>query len=115
MRKLFTILVLTALFVAPSASAHPTSAPKSDEGCQAMNPLRSSCTFKVTHTSHSPVTGAAGWGSWLVTVKRGGETLEFEGAPDGRFWIVEISWKVGDKVTVEAVSPGSAVDAGHFD
>ena len=113
MRKVLCVVALTGLLATP-ASAYPI-ADKGDEGCQAMNPLRSKCNFEVTHTSESPVTGAVGWGDWLVTIKRDGETLRFKSAPDGRFWMVEISYKIGDKVTVEALSPGAAVDAGHFD
>ena len=114
MRKLATIAISLLLVAAP-AVAHPIASPKGDEGCQVMNPLRPTCEFEVTHTSESPVTGAAGWGDWVVLVKRDGETLKFKSAPDGRFWIFEIAFKVGDKVTVKALTPGSAADAGHFD
>lgn len=115
MTKGLVAFVIASVLAAPMASAHPPTPVKGDEGCQVMNPLRPTCAFEVTHTSESPVTGAAGWGDWIVLVKRDGETIKYKGAPDGRFWMIEISYKVGDKVTVKALSPGSAADAGHFD
>ena len=115
MRRLLTFVIALSMATAPAAVAHPTSSATGDEGCQVMNPLRPTCEFEVTHTSRSPITGAAGWGSWVVLVRRDGETVRYKSAPDGRFWMIEISYKVGDLVTVKALSPGSAADAGHFD
>jgi len=109
-----TIVLAAVMLLAPSAAAGARSA-RSDEGCEAQNPLQPSCSFTVTHTSSTPVTGAGGIGDWIVIVKRGDETLKFESLPDGRPTMREISFKIGDKVTAKALSPGSGLTAGHFD
>ena len=104
--------LLAGALLAPAGAA---PAVRSDEGCEAQDPLRPTCSFTVTHTSSTPVTGAGGIGDWVVIVKRGPHTFRFESLPDGRPTLLEISFKVGDRVQAKALSPGSGLTAGHFD
>lgn len=113
MRKLL-ILAVSALVLAPgtSGSAEERRAP---EGCQAFNPVQPSCTYTVTHTSATPVTGVAGVGDWVVKVKRGRQKLTFSSPNYGEPTAMEIAFKDGDKVTATALSPGSGLTVGHVD
>jgi hypothetical protein len=106
--------VVVGALTAPGLSAAPSRL-RSDEGCEAQNPLRPSCSFTVTHTSATPVTGAGGIGQWIVIVRRGEHTFRVESLPDGRPTFIEIAFKVGDKVRAKALTAGSGLTAGHFD
>jgi hypothetical protein len=106
--------LVAALLAIPIATSSASIA-LSDEGCQAQSPLQPACSYEVTHTSATPITGAGGIGDWLVTVKRGKQILKFESLPDGRPTFLEISFKIGDKVTAKALSPGSGLTVGHLD
>ena len=106
----FTIGLLAVVML---ASASPASG--GDEGCQAQDPLQPTCSYTVTHTSKTPVTGAGGIGDWVVTVTRGTKTFTVKSLPDGRPSFFEISFKIGDKVKAKALSPGSGLTVGHLD
>jgi hypothetical protein len=107
-RWLIVPIVVLAWSIAAPASG-------GDEGCQAQNPLQPTCSYTVTHTSSTPVTGVGGVGEWVVFVKRGAQKLTFKSLPDGRPTMLEISFKIGDKVSAKAISPGSGLTVGHFD
>lgn len=113
MSKLRFAIIIALLLGGPTTGV--ASGTRSDEGCEAQNPLRPKCSFTVTHTSSTPVTGAAGVGDWVVTVERGDRTFRIESLPDGRPTFLEFSYKIGDKVRARALSPGSGLTAGHFD
>ena len=82
------------------------------EGCQAVNPGQETCTFTVAADAESPVSGAAGPGSWVVTVKRPGEKKPIVLKPDAGGGVVEFTFQQGDKVTAKALSPGTFMTAG---
>ncbi|MGH2729485.1 MAG: hypothetical protein ACRDJI_02630 [Actinomycetota bacterium] len=110
MRKSVATAVMAGLLVIPV----PAGA-RSDEGCQAQNPLQPTCSYTVTHTSSTPITGVAGAGDWIVKVKRGVKTLVYESPSDGSPTALEIAFKPGDKVKAEALTPGSGLTVGHVD
>jgi len=83
------------------------------EGCQAMNPAAPTCKFTVTEDMEGPVAGAAGYGSWVVKVKRGKKiAARLKSPASGEPSAVEFLYEQGDKVTVKATSPGAGVIAG---
>ena len=112
MRKLVVALLTLGLFIGPAAGARTS---KGREGCQAFDPLQPTCRFTVTHHAESPVTGIGGSGDWIVFVKRGDETLRYESPANGQVWLMEVAFRVGDKVTAKALSPGSGLTVGHED
>lgn len=67
------------------------------EGCQAMDPLQPKCSYTVTHTSETPITGVGGIGDWVVEIERGRKTIRIESPANGQLWMLEIAFKVGDK------------------
>lgn len=113
MRRL-AIIVTSVGFLAGPMTAHGAPA-ASMEGCQAFNPGQPTCSYTVTHTPRTPITGVAGVGTWVVKVKRDGKTSKVESPANGQFWAVEIAFKPGDKVTAEALAPGSGLSVGHPD
>jgi hypothetical protein len=112
MRRLLIMAALLAGLV-PTGTANSTGL--GDEGCRAMNPITPRCSYKVTHTSGTPITGVYGVGNWVVKVRRGGRTDTYQSLPDGRPTLYEIAFKVGDRVTGIALTPGSALEVGHVD
>ncbi len=96
---------------APGVVADLERAP---EGCEAVNPVAPTCTFTVTEDMEGPVAGAAGWGDWVVKVKRGKKVVATinGGGSYGEPHAEEFLFKKGDKVSVAALSPGSGVIAG---
>jgi hypothetical protein len=112
MRKLVVFLLVV---VTVPALGHAARADRSDEGCQAFNPGQPKCSYVVTHTSTTPVTGIAGGGSWIVKVRRGTKTMTYKSPADGRPTVLEIAFKPKDKVQARALSPGSGLTVGHVD
>ena len=101
---------LVALLV--GALAVPVGAQRLEpEGCQVVNPGQPKCTYTVTHTTGSPVTGFAGMGDWAAVVKRGKQKIKVPGSQEP----VVFEFEEGDKVTVVAKTPGSGAIAGHVD
>jgi hypothetical protein len=109
-RRLIAVVAVIALFPLPVAGAE-----RGREGCQAHNPLAPRCSYTVTHTSRTPITGAAGIGNWVVRVHRDGRRLVYRSLPDGRPTVLEIRFKVDDVVVARALTPGSFVTVGHED
>ncbi len=115
MRHLVIGVVLVGLLVPPLPASGGALTGRSDEGCQAQNPLQPTCSYTVTHTSSTPITGVAGIGDWVVKVKRGKKTLTYKSPEDGSPTAMEIAFKVDDKVKAEALSAGSGLSVGHLD
>jgi len=99
------------LVVALSVPLTVTAAHREPEGCQVFNPGQPKCTYTVTHTTTSPVTGFAGRGDWAAVVKRGKKKIKIPGSEEP----VTFGFREGDKVTVVAKTPGSGAIAGHVD
>ena len=104
------IALIASLVFGSVAQGSPTFAP---EGCQAFNPGQPTCTFTATVDAQTPVSGASGSGSWIVSVKRPGErkpiVLKSDSPPGA---VVEFAYKKGDKVTAKALTPGTIMTAG---
>lgn len=113
MKKLIAALAISALAV-PAAHA---SAPelREVEGCQVANPGQPTCSYTVTHEGGSPVTGIAAVGQWVVKIKVGKKTTTEKSPASGEPTAVEMVIPEGAKVTMEALSPGSAGTVGHAD
>ncbi len=113
MRKLLIVAVASLLWAPGPAGSTPSR--HGPEGCQAFNPVQPRCSYTVTHTSATPITGVAGVGEWVVKVKRGRKTVTYSSPGYGEPTALEIAFKEGDKVTASAVSPGSGLSVGHID
>lgn len=100
--------MIVAAFVVPHSVSTASRAP---EGCQVVNPGQPSCSYIVTHSGGSPVTGFAGMGEWAAVVKRGKEKIKIAGSQEP----VTFEFQEGDKVKVVAKTPGSGAIAGHVD
>jgi hypothetical protein len=85
---------------------------RAPEGCEAMNPAQSTCSFTVLEDMEGPVAGVAGRGDWLVKVKRGKKRIKIKSPAGGAPTAVEFLYQQGDKVTAIALSPGSSLVAG---
>lgn len=116
MKKLMVAAVSAALLALPTTggSAAVVTVDREPEGCQAINPIQPKCTFTVTESMEGPIAGAAGYGTWVVKVKRGKKKVATIKPPGGygEPYAEEYLYKKGDKVTVIAVSSGSGVTAG---
>jgi hypothetical protein len=82
------------------------------EGCQAVNPVAPTCSFTVLEDMDGPVAGAAGYGTWIVKIKRGKQKMKLKSPASGEPTASEFLFEQGDKVSVTAVSAGSGVIAG---
>jgi hypothetical protein len=111
MRKILVGVIALGLAALPVAgSAAPSDKP---ESCFASNPGTSKCSFTVTEAIETPVSGAAGVGSWVVKVKRGKKIVATLASPtSGEPTADAFTYEIGDKVTAEALAPGSGVSAG---
>lgn len=111
-RTVVAALVAFVFALMPSGAATELSEP---EGCQAFNPGQPQCKYTATHNPEGPVTGVAGVGSWVVTVKRAGEAkpLVIKSPPGGEPTATEFVFEEGDKVTAKALSPGTGLTVGH--
>jgi hypothetical protein len=85
---------------------------RAPEGCEAMNPAQSTCSFTVLEDMEGPVAGVAGRGDWIVKGKRGKKTIKIKSPAGGAPTAVEFLYQQGDKVTAIALSPGSSLVAG---
>ena len=110
MRRFVAVVAMIALLPLPVSGAE-----RGREGCQAHNPLAPRCRYTVTHTSRTPITGAAGIGNWVVRVHRNGKRFTYKSLADGRPTVLEIRLKVDDVVVARALTPGSLVTVGHED
>jgi hypothetical protein len=109
MRKVVVLVALASIAITPSLShAEP-------EGCQAFNPGQPKCTYTVTHSGASPVTGIAGVGKWVVKIKVGRKTTTVKSPASGEPTEVTMTFKKGSKITATALSPGSGLIVGHVD
>jgi len=117
MRKIVVAALIAALVVpGTSLAAWPVGAGVVEpESCQAYNPGQPKCSYTVTHSTDSPVTGVAGVGTWVVKIKRGKKTITVKGPYTGEPTAMEIQFRPKDKVTAIAVNPGSALVVGHAD
>ena len=111
MRKLMIGTAVIGLVLAPSAVG-AQGAP--DDYCLAVNPVQPTCTFTVTDTATTPVTGAVGRGDWIVIVKRGKVKTALKSPSSGEPTATSYGLVAGDKVTAKALSPGSAVLTGDL-
>ncbi|MEA2477050.1 MAG: hypothetical protein QOC87_1249 [Actinomycetota bacterium] len=101
-------LALTPVHVSAMTGRGPT-----DE-CLAVNPGQAQCSFTVTQDAATPVSGAAGRGSWIVTIKSGKVKTTLKSPSGGDPTALSYALKAGDKVTAKALTPGSAVVAGDL-
>ena len=109
MRKLAIGMAVIGLVLGPTtAGAGP------NDSCTAVNPAQPQCTFTVTETATTPVTGAAGRGDWVVIVKRGKVKTAIKSPSSGEPTAISYTLVAGDKVTAKALSAGSAVIAGDL-
>lgn len=115
MRKALAATLTGALVLALQVGAVGSTPIDEPEGCQAFNPGQPTCSYTVTHTTESPVTGFAAVGKWEAKIKRGKKTIKVSGPAAGEPTAVTFEFEVGDKVSVTTLSPGSGVIAGHGD
>ena len=106
------IVAVAATAVLFSTVGVAGAADDAPEGCEAMNPAASTCTFTVTESMSGPVTGVAGEGTWIVKVKRGKKTIKLQSPASGAPTAVTFTYLKGDKVTATALSPGASLIAG---
>ncbi|HEV3471970.1 MAG TPA: hypothetical protein VG408_02020 [Actinomycetota bacterium] len=103
---LAAVLVLFSAGVAGSAEIF-----KTPEGCVAANPAQPTCTYKTTEDV-ATFGGAAGAGSWSVTVQVGKKITSYKspasGEPSGTQFLIPS----GATVTAKALTPGSGVIVG---
>lgn len=114
MKKAF-IAVLSVGLMLVSGSAGSSSfydaLRRAPEGCEAVNPAQSTCTYKTTE----PVDvfgGAAGNGSWIVKVKVKKKVTTYSSPYDGSPTGVQFTIPAGAKVTATARTAGSGVIVG---
>lgn len=114
MRKAIVAAGTAALLAVPGGNATGVTLDRvrEPEGCQAVNPVAPTCSFTVMEDMDGPVAGAAGYGTWIVKIKRGKKKMSLESTGYGEPSAQEFLFEQGDKVTVIAVSPGSGVTAG---
>ncbi len=115
MRTALAVLLSGVLVLGLQVGAVGSPPLHEPEGCQVVNPGQPTCSYTVTHTTDSPVTGFAGVGKWVAKVKRGKKTQTITSPATGEPTGITFEFEVGDKVSVTAVNPGSAVVAGHGD
>jgi hypothetical protein len=117
MRKIVVAALMVSLVLPASSGAafSPASGADEPESCQAYNPGQPKCTYTVTHSTDSPVTGVAGVGTWIVKIKRGKKTITVKSPYTGEPTAIEIQFRPKDKVTAVAATPGSALVVGHAD
>ena len=113
MRKIFALWLTLALLGTPAAGA---SRPALEvEGCQVANPGQPACTYTVTHAGATPVSGATGFGQWVVKVKVGKKATVYKSPSSGAPAVEEFALPEGAKVTMTALTPGSGGTVGHVD
>jgi hypothetical protein len=111
MRKWLVATAVAGLVMAPSGVGAQGGL---DDYCLAVNPVQATCSFTVTDTATTPVTGAAGRGDWVVTVKRGKAKTQLRSPASGEPTALSYTLVAGDKVTAKALTPGSGVLAGDL-
>lgn len=115
MRKLIIAGLVSAALAVPGAGGAESIDGWLDEpveGCQAFNPGQPTCTFTATRDNETPVSGAAGRGSWSVTVQRGKKKMVYKSPSSGEPTATGFEILEGDKVTAKALSAGSGVTTG---
>ena len=111
MHKLVIGTAVVGLVMAPSAvGAHRGP----NDRCLAAAPAQPQCSFTVTESASTPVTGAAGRGDWVVIVKRGKVKTQIKSPSGGDPTAISYPLLAGDKVTAKALTPGSFVVAGDL-
>ena len=112
-RTMIAGTAMTLILSPVSGSAGPLEGgAMAPEGCEAMNPAQSTCTFTVMEDMEGPVAGVAGEGTWIVKVKRGKKTEKIKSPSSGEPTAVEYLFEAGDVVTAKALSPGSSMIVG---
>lgn len=113
MRKLVLVGLVAALMAPASLDAAPlTPMPEQPEGCEAVNPGQPTCSYTATDDTASPVSGAGGRGSWVVTVKRGKKKFTYKSPPSGEPTAIAFEILAGDKITAKALTPGTGLVVG---
>jgi hypothetical protein len=116
MKKLVAAIAISALALPAAAHAGaPLETTREVEGCQVVNPGQPTCTYTATHEGTSPVSGIAAVGTWQVTFQVGKKKTIEKSPASGEPTVVEMTIPKGAKVTMEALSPGSAGTVGHGD
>jgi hypothetical protein len=118
MKKLLAVTAICALALPAAANANaadPVEVTREVEGCQVVNPGQPTCTYTATHEGTSPVSGIAAVGQWQVTFQVGKKKTVEKSPASGEPTVVEMTIPKGAKVTMEALSPGSAGTVGHGD
>ena len=108
MRRLCVAMAVTGLIMAPAA----VEAKGPNEQCLAVNPAQPTCSFTITESATTPVSGAAGRGDWVVIVKRGKVKTTIKSPSGGDPTAESFAFIAGDKVTAKALTPGRAVLTG---
>lgn len=108
MRRLFVGMAVAGLVLAPGA----VEARGPSDQCLAANPGQPTCSFTVVENATTPVSGAAGEGSWIVTIKRGKTKTTLKAPAGGEPTALSYAFMTGDKVTAKALTPGSFVLTG---
>lgn len=107
------LVIALSLVVALAVPAASEPAPATDaEGCFAMNPAQPKCTY--TATADTTGGGAAGSGSWVVTIKLGKKTTTVKSPSDGSPSGKQFTIKKGSVVTATALTAGSGVIVGGW-
>lgn len=115
MKKVLATVLASGLLLVPIATARSVEALDTAEGCEAVNPAQSTCTYKTAEALDT-FGGAAGEGDWIVTVVVGkGKkkqistyTSPSDGSPTGEQFMIP----AGATVTAKALSAGSGVVVG---
>jgi hypothetical protein len=110
MVKLCATALVGALLTMPIAAAG-SAGRRAPEGCEAVNPVQPTCTYKATEAVDT-FGGAAGRGDWVVTVKVGKKKTTYKGSATGDPTGTQFMIPAGATVTAKALSAGSGVIVG---
>lgn len=110
-KKVLAIAAIGGLLWVPSGNAGPALTEDAMEGCIALNPGQPKCTYKATEAVDT-FGGAAGRGTWVVTVKVGKKTTTYKGAASGEPTGTQFTIPAGATVTAKATAAGSGVIVG---
>ncbi len=109
MKKAIVLAVAIVFITAGIARSVETF--KTPEGCEAVNPGQPTCTYKTTEDV-ATFGGAAGAGSWTVTVKVGKRITSYKSPVSGEPSGTQFMIPAGATVTAKALTPGSGVIVG---
>lgn len=109
MKKASLGALTAALMVVPAGIAGSAGS-DAPEGCEAVNPVQSTCTY--TAEGVDTFGGVAGRGDWVVKVKVGKRTTTYKSPPSGDPTGIQFMIPAGAKVTATATSAGSGLVVG---